>query len=73
MSSNFVYCQSVFLAYWLIASNVLCYRLRKNEWMNENDGKIISIVFVRAVTRNPRSRRDWVGYLLYPIFLKPVL
>ena len=31
MSGNFVYCQSVFLAYWLIASNALCYRLRENE------------------------------------------
>ena len=32
------------------------------------DGKVISIVLVRAVTRDLRSRRDWVRYLLSPIF-----
>ena len=32
-----------------------------HEWM------VISIVLVRAVTRDLRSRRDWVRYLLSPI------
>ena len=34
-----------------------------------NDGKVISIVLVRAVTCGLWSWRDWVWYLLSPIFL----
>ena len=40
-----------------------------DEWMNDwmNEWMVISIVLVRAVTRDLRSRRDWVRYLLSPI------
>ena len=45
------------------------YWLREPVRLYANDGKVISIVLVRAVTCGLWSWRDWVWYLLSPIFL----
>ena len=55
------------LPFWAysITSNALWYR--RHEQMNEC--KVISIVLICAITHNLQSQRDWVWYLLAPVFL----
>ena len=38
-----------------------------------NDGKVISIVLIHVVTHDLQCQRDWVRYLLSPIFFLSVL
>ena len=41
----------------------------KKEGRKEGICKVLSIILVRGETLDLRSRRDWVRYLLFPIFL----